>query len=85
VGAAQFYQTWLKNRDWTDFADLTTNCPDGPGLCKYPKFRHSRTGLKSGFANFTYCDGHAKAVRWGSMKIENWFPQLNSAQLPYNN
>lgn len=85
VNAAKFYQTWLKTKDWTDFRDLTTNCPDGPGLCKYPKFRHSRSGQKSGMANFAFSDGHAKAIRWGSMKIENWFPNLNADQQQYNN
>ncbi len=85
VGAAKFMQSWLKDVDWTDYKDITTNCPTGPGLCKYPKFRHSRSGQKSGFANCTFTDGHAKAMRWGQMKIENWFPQLTSDQQAYNN
>jgi prepilin-type N-terminal cleavage/methylation domain-containing protein len=84
VGAAQFYRRWLKERDWTDYASLMTDCPDGPYQCKYPKFRHNRSGPKTGIANFTYTDGHAKAVRWGSMKIENWFPQLTGDQQQYN-
>ena len=84
VAAAKFYQSWLKNTDWTDYKDLTTNCPAGPGLCKAPKFRHSRSGQKSGMANFTFVDGHAKAMRWGQMNIENWFPRLNDSQKPFN-
>lgn len=84
VDAAKFYRSWLKDVDWTDFKDIPTNCPTGSYLCKYPKFRHSRSGQKTGFANCTFTDGHAKAMRWGQMKIENWFPQLTDAQKVYN-
>jgi prepilin-type N-terminal cleavage/methylation domain-containing protein/prepilin-type processing-associated H-X9-DG protein len=34
-----------------------------------------------GLVNFVFCDGHAKAVHEGSMKVDNWFPHLTDAQI----
>ncbi len=79
--AVKFYYRWCKEVDWTDLqARPIGECPDGDWKCKYPAFRHNRTGKKSGFANMAYVDGHSKALRWGSMKVENIFPHLTEAQ-----
>jgi prepilin-type N-terminal cleavage/methylation domain-containing protein/prepilin-type processing-associated H-X9-DG protein len=95
VDAAYFYNDWIHNQDYTDVVwTPVTGCPAGPSFgnlsypngwnCKYPAFRHNRTGQKSGTANFAFVDGHAKNFRWGAMKIENWFPSLTSDQMQYN-
>jgi prepilin-type N-terminal cleavage/methylation domain-containing protein len=67
--------------DPTDGSSLTY--PDGWN-CKYPAFRHNRTGQKSGISNFAFSDGHAKSFRYGAMKIENWFPSPSAGQLQFN-
>jgi prepilin-type N-terminal cleavage/methylation domain-containing protein/prepilin-type processing-associated H-X9-DG protein len=95
VDCAYFFNDWIHNQDWTDKPwTAVTGCPPGPSFgnltypngwnCKYPAYRHNRTGQKSGYANFAFCDGHAKTVRWGSTKIENWFPSLSAEQMQYN-
>jgi prepilin-type N-terminal cleavage/methylation domain-containing protein/prepilin-type processing-associated H-X9-DG protein len=93
--AAFFYRDWIHNQDYTDVQwTPITGCPPGPayaGLtypdgwnCKYPAFRHNRTGQKSGIANFAFSDGHAKSFRYGAMKIENWFPSPTPTQLNFD-
>jgi prepilin-type N-terminal cleavage/methylation domain-containing protein/prepilin-type processing-associated H-X9-DG protein len=98
---AYFYRDWILNQDYTDVVwTPVTGCPPGPSYsdaegnsltypngwnCKYPAYRHNRTGQKSGIANFAFSDGHAKAYRWGSTKIENWFPSLTTEQAQFNN
>ncbi len=72
LAAAQWYAYNNKCVDYT-----TWNMPpDGSWRMKYPSFRHNRTGKRSGFANVLYADGHAKAVRHGSMTPGTWLPQL---------
>jgi prepilin-type N-terminal cleavage/methylation domain-containing protein/prepilin-type processing-associated H-X9-DG protein len=73
---------WLNDNDWTDYTgDRSAACPNGGfGCTKYPSFRHTRGGVKSGLANMVFCDGHAKAVRWGSQKAQNWLIGLTDAQ-----
>jgi prepilin-type processing-associated H-X9-DG protein len=69
------YKNWMKMYDETDFTgdfwpygEAGNTCTDGNVVCsKYPAFRHSRSGLKTGSANMVFSDGHAKAVRW-----EHW-------------
>ncbi|HZP84447.1 MAG TPA: hypothetical protein VFB21_22625, partial [Chthonomonadaceae bacterium] len=86
--AVQYFSHWLKSVDYTDFTnDWCCSCPDDTagGVssrwgCKYPAFRHSRSGPKSGLANMAFADGHAKAVRWGTQTPANWFPLLTDAQ-----
>lgn len=86
--AVQYISHWLKSVDYTSFTnDWCCTCPNdmAGGVtsrwgCKYPAFRHSRSGDKSGFANMAFVDGHAKTVRWGSQTPVNWFPQLTDAQ-----
>jgi prepilin-type N-terminal cleavage/methylation domain-containing protein/prepilin-type processing-associated H-X9-DG protein len=91
-----FYRDWIRNQDYTDTQwTPVTGCPPGPSYgslsypngwnCKYPAFRHNRTGQKSGFCNFAFSDGHAKGYRWGTMKIENWFPTVSGDQAQFNN
>jgi len=98
--AAYFYRDWLHNQDYTDVQwTPITGCPAGPAYsdaagnslsypdgwnCKYPAFRHNRTGQKSGISNFAFSDGHAKSFRWGAMKIENWFPSPTATQMNFD-
>lgn len=88
--AVLYFKNWLEIQDYTDFKnDWCCTCPNDNNLsgvtsqwgCKYPAFRHSRDGQKSGLANMCFTDGHAKAVRWGSQKPENWFANLTQAQM----
>jgi prepilin-type N-terminal cleavage/methylation domain-containing protein len=75
--AVDYYKTWL-SRDFTDgYEGLPWECPYGAWACKGPAFRHHRTGDKSGFATFVFSDGHAKSVRFGTLKVENFFPMLD--------
>jgi prepilin-type processing-associated H-X9-DG protein len=70
---------YTKHRDWTDLQADPFACPDGAWSCKHPAFRHNRTGTFSGMANMAFSDGHAKAVRWGSLGPKNWLPLLSDA------
>lgn len=86
--AVQYMSHWLKVVDYTDFRnDWCCSCPNdmAGGVtsrwgCKYPAFRHSRSGNKSGLANMAFADGHAKAVRWGTQTPANWFVSLTDTQ-----
>jgi len=98
--AAYFYRDWIHNQDYTDVQwTPVTGCPPGPAYtdaagnslsypdgwnCKYPAFRHNRTGQKSGVSNFAFSDGHAKSFRYGAMKIENWFPSPTATQMNFD-
>jgi prepilin-type N-terminal cleavage/methylation domain-containing protein/prepilin-type processing-associated H-X9-DG protein len=93
--AAAFYNYWIHNVDyseseWTPVTGCDLNFAYGNLVyngwqCKYPAFRHNRTGQKSGMANFAMSDGHAKAYRWSRLKIENFFPSLTATQAQFNN
>jgi prepilin-type N-terminal cleavage/methylation domain-containing protein len=91
--AVAYYQHWLRDVDYTDFKIYYDHCPEPlsggaafpENACKYVSFRHMRTGQKSGIANINFTDGHAKAYRWNSMKVENWFPSLSQDQLDQYN
>ncbi len=74
AAAKTYYQGWL-SRDYTDGTPnvLPWDCPDGAWQCKGPAYRHTRSGKNSGFANFVFTDGHAKAHRFGQLKPENFF------------
>lgn len=43
---------------------------------KGPAYRHNRTGQKSGWANMCFADGHAKAMKFGQFRVENFFTDL---------
>ncbi len=86
--AVQYISHWLKVVDYTSFTnDWCCTCPNDTagGVtsrwgCKYPAFRHSRSGDKSGLANMVFIDGHAKAVHWGTQSPANWFVSLTPTQ-----
>jgi len=60
---------------WWEPGNGTSPCPGkGNWQCKYPAFRHNRTGLRSGYANMAFADGHAHAQRYGSMDFDNFMP-----------
>ncbi|CAN5367293.1 hypothetical protein BH11ARM2_BH11ARM2_29650 [soil metagenome] len=52
------------------------DCPVGAWACKGIEYGHSRSGNKTGIANATFADGHAKGFRYGQFKAENFFPDL---------
>jgi prepilin-type N-terminal cleavage/methylation domain-containing protein/prepilin-type processing-associated H-X9-DG protein len=88
--AVQYYYDWL-HIDMTDLRPGYDPCPASIGLpnwpvsgvsgCKMIAWRHNRNGVNSGISNFCFTDGHAKGIRFGSMKVSNWFPQLTSTQI----
>lgn len=82
--AVKFFKHWMKEVDYTDGIQSppwSSGCPEGNGWrCKYPSFIHSRSGEKSGFADFVFADGHVKAVHWGQLDQHNWIPNLTDAQ-----
>jgi prepilin-type N-terminal cleavage/methylation domain-containing protein/prepilin-type processing-associated H-X9-DG protein len=86
--AVAWYQQWLKV-DLTSLRLGVDTVPAEVALAGNPKgvaWRHTRSGNNTGSANGAYLDGHAKASRFGSLKVENWFPQLTEQQLAnYNN
>jgi len=72
-----FYQQDYTNNDYTDgYAPVE----DG-WECKFPAFRHSRNGQKTGFANFAFMDGHSKAVRYGGFHAVSWFANPTTNQM----
>ena len=82
------FKNWMKTYDETDFTgdfwpygEAGTSCTDGGTVCsKYPAFRHSRSGKKTGIANMVFADGHAKGIHWGKLDQSNWYPRLSNAQ-----
>jgi len=89
--AVAYYQKWLAY-DGTDTHPGSTGNPcnqtfvinpvDGvTTLCKAIAWRHVRSGVNTGFSNFAFSDGHAKAMKMGDMRVHNWFPQLTATQI----
>ena len=74
--AAQFVNKWFRQYDWTDLQADPNACATGGWTCKYPSFRHNRSGQKTGYANVLFADGHTKAERWGQMSAKNYLPML---------
>lgn len=75
--AAKWVYDYFKKYDWTDLKADPNACPTGAWRCKYPSFRHSRTGTRSGFCNVIFADGHSKSMRYGSMGAGNYLPMLS--------
>ncbi len=83
-----YYQTWLQY-DMTGMRPPLDPCPAAvvlsslwAGSCKMLSYRHMHTTNKSGFTNVLFCDSHAKAMGFGSMKVHNWVPEaLSAAQM----
>ena len=86
--AAKWYYNNMKNEDFTAAFDSnlgpTDGCTDAISGskesswgCKYPAFRHNRSGNHSGYANMVFADGHAKAVRHSSLGAGSWLPGLS--------
>lgn len=88
-GMTRWFTKYSKCKRY-DFTDIIQepSCPgdanhastEGHWGCKYPAFRHNRSGQASGFANMTFADGHAKTVRWGSLHAGNWLPGITDEQ-----
>ena len=74
--AAQFVNKWFRQYDWTDLQADPNACATGGWTCKYPSFRHNRSGQKTGMANVVFADGHTKPMRWGQMSAKNYLPML---------
>jgi prepilin-type N-terminal cleavage/methylation domain-containing protein/prepilin-type processing-associated H-X9-DG protein len=73
LAAAQWYAYYNKCVDYT-----TLNQNYQPEwTTKYPSFRHTRNGKRSGFANVVFADGHAKAIRHGGLTPRSWLPELS--------
>jgi prepilin-type N-terminal cleavage/methylation domain-containing protein/prepilin-type processing-associated H-X9-DG protein len=68
------------NRDYqcpsNDISDDQIDPTTFAWQCKYLKFRHARNGRGTGFANISFADGHAKAMRFGQISGKNWLPLL---------
>jgi len=80
-------RSWAKGLNgYDDYTDATwwnppsSQCPGGTWSCKFPAFRHNRTGLKSGFANMVFADGHAHAQRYGSLDFDNLMPHPQNSR-----
>jgi len=52
-----------------------------PVSCKMIAYRHNRTGSDTGIANWVFCDGHAKGIRFGQLRVHNFFPKLTASQV----
>lgn len=79
----QATKDWYKDtylpRDFTDGWAPQGNpweCPVGAWACKGINYIHTRSGNKSGSANATFADTHAKGFRFGQFKVESFFPDL---------
>lgn len=79
----QAAKDWCKDtylpRDFTDGWAPQGNpweCPVGAWACKGINYIHTRSGNKSGSANATFADTHAKGFRFGQFKVESFFPDL---------
>ncbi|CAN5692807.1 hypothetical protein BH11ARM2_BH11ARM2_18800 [soil metagenome] len=67
---------WMLDNKYlsTDFTNVDSgfNCPLGPWRCKAPAYAYTRSG-NSGTTVSAMTDGHAKAVKLGTYKLNNWF------------
>jgi prepilin-type N-terminal cleavage/methylation domain-containing protein len=77
--AEQWYQTYWLPQDFTDgFIPKNHNpwdgCPLGSWACKGLDYIHGRSGIGTGGVELSFCDTHAKMVRFGQLKITNIFP-----------
>jgi prepilin-type N-terminal cleavage/methylation domain-containing protein len=52
------------------------SCPIGSWDCKGLDYIHTRTGNKTGTANISYADTHAKGMHFGQFQLKNLFPSL---------
>ena len=85
IDAAKTLQTLFKTPacDFTDYTGTpwdgsTDNCAGTTSSwgMKTPAYRHTRSGLGSGFANMVFADGHAKNRRFGQLGASNYDPLL---------
>lgn len=72
-----WYRAYLKE----DNTDIRGEClrPGGWG-CKGPAYRHDRNGVGTGKAGMVFCDGHVKAMPFGSITVRNVFPELGGSK-----
>lgn len=82
--AAKWYAAAMKCKkyDNTDVGGRNWGECDAPAggtgwQCKYPAFRHNRTGQGSGSANIVFADGHAKSMQFGKLGAQSWLPALS--------
>jgi len=90
--AVKYYHDWLK----IDMTDLQPGyqqygpgaCPHSiainwtsPVSCKMISWRHSRTGVNTGYANFDFVDGHVKQIAFSAIRPHNFFPHLTTSQI----
>jgi len=63
-----------KAYDWSDgfTAGYPWECPTGPWMCKYFNHAYNRSGVGTGNTTLGFVDGHAKSMRWGSIKLKNY-------------
>jgi probable HAF family extracellular repeat protein len=73
-----WYAEYLK-ADYTDYKGVCGMA--GPSGCRGPAYRHDRTGMNTGSTTVVYCDGHAAAIPFGKMTLENIFPNLSASQI----
>jgi len=76
IAAKTWYQNVYFPVDLTDGWAPQGNpweCPLGAWACKGIAFVHSRNGQRTGSANATFADGHAKSMRFGQFRVENMF------------
>jgi prepilin-type N-terminal cleavage/methylation domain-containing protein len=79
AAAQAWYQTnWLPV-DLTDGFTPAGNpwaCPIGSWDCKGLDYIHTRNGNKTGVANISFTDTHAKGMHFGQMQLKNIFTNL---------
>jgi prepilin-type N-terminal cleavage/methylation domain-containing protein len=68
--------TWLRTDRTAGFDVAAGDSWNAKG----PAYRHMRDGLNSGTAVMVFMDGHAKAIRFGTSRPQNWMPGLTDAQ-----
>jgi prepilin-type processing-associated H-X9-DG protein len=77
--AQDWYSTnWLPT-DMTDgFTPIGNpwSCPIGSWDCKGLDYIHTRSGNKTGAANISFADTHAKAMHFGQVQLKNIFANL---------
>jgi len=70
--------SWYREFLSEDDTEIRGECPRPGGYgCKGPAYWHFRRGTGDGSAGMVFCDGHVRAMPFGSIHVENLLPEVD--------